>query len=297
MPEAEETAPESEASTYTLEELDKRCGDITKEKVLVFVARHDKAALVKMGTEVRTSRITTDSVRIYGISLDFLEQATPEDKKAVRGISLTVVKGAIKAMIHGEQLYEELTGSKSKKKDKQEELITAAIQLREAVLSDREVAIKAISGLTGGDPVWNTRIKNAEGSIATPKSLVKSVKDLATVATELLEDTSPDLVELRETLEVEKDDWLAELEQLQKNAVAFEEAATKATAAKRAPKVSQADVDYWDGVNLVLLSHIIDVHEAGHRKSPNVPRLVPITLRKWFGTSARKPKATETPSA
>jgi hypothetical protein len=49
-----------------------------------------------------------------------------------------------------------------------------------------------------------------------------------------------------------------------------------------AAAVPHAEVDYWDGINLFLLGHIIDVFESGHEEDPAIPRLVPNALRGYF---------------
>ena len=60
--------------------------------------------------------------------------------------------------------------------------------------------------------------------------------------------------------------------------------------------VSQAEVDLWDGVNLLLLECILDLFEAAHALEPSVPRLLPLVLRRGgmltahAGSAEAKPK-------
>jgi len=287
---ADDATAGNETPTYTLDELLARCEGATSEQAKALVARYDEAELVEEGAAVRTARITKDAVRIYGMSLDFLEKATPEERQALRGISPLMVKVAIRAVAHADQLYQQLEDSKSGKKNAMEALAATAEQQREAVIAGRGVLLSALDALAAGDAGWTTLIGKAQGSIVKPEDLARSVDNLVKLALQMHADTSPDLVALRQMLEL-GDDWPAELEQLKQDAAEYEEAATKAAAAKSAPPVAQADVDYWDGVNLVLLRKIIRAHEAGHRKLPRVPRLVPIALRRWYSRSAPKPKA------
>jgi hypothetical protein len=59
-------------------------------------------------------------------------------------------------------------------------------------------------------------------------------------------------------------------------------------------EVAQADVDYWDGINLALLGQLIDLFEAGHQTDPTVPRLVSIALRSYFSPNKKAKPAPAT---
>jgi hypothetical protein len=281
-----------EPATYTIEKLKTCCQDVTEKDVMIFVSRYSQQTLVDMGDDVRTSRITTDGTRLYGISMDFITKATADQKKAVRGLSLAMVKAAIWSMIHGDDLYNARRKAKSKKQNTQTELAAAAEEQRENVLAERKVLISTLNVLAAGDPVWVTRIINAQGSIATPESLSQSIEDLSDVTKKMLDDTTPDMVGRRRILEI-SDDWTTDLDDLGKAVETYVETATEAGSATTTALVSQAEVDYWDGINLVLFCLILDIHESGHRKDPSVPRLVPISLYKWYTSSARKPKPSD----
>ena len=60
--------------------------------------------------------------------------------------------------------------------------------------------------------------------------------------------------------------------------------------------VSGAEVDRWDGINLVLLRRLVRVFEAAHAVDNTVPRLTPIALRTIFGVRAQKHKEEPAPS-
>ena len=46
--------------------------------------------------------------------------------------------------------------------------------------------------------------------------------------------------------------------------------------------MAQADVDLWDGINLLLLERILDLFDVGHTLENSVPRLIPMALRRFY---------------
>ena len=53
-------------------------------------------------------------------------------------------------------------------------------------------------------------------------------------------------------------------------------------APKERAAVAQADVDLWDGINLLLLERILDLFDVGHTLENSVPRLIPMALRRFY---------------
>jgi hypothetical protein len=54
-------------------------------------------------------------------------------------------------------------------------------------------------------------------------------------------------------------------------------------------RVTQAQLDRQDGINIVLLGQIIRSFEHAHDRDPTIPRLVPIATRRLFSHRAASP--------
>jgi hypothetical protein len=72
--------------------------------------------------------------------------------------------------------------------------------------------------------------------------------------------------------------------------------ATLAASARAAGKnVTRGSLDKKDGEAFHLLEAIIDAFEKAHDIDPTIPRLVPISMRRHFGTHKTKTPAAATP--
>jgi hypothetical protein len=284
-------------TTYTLKGLMDRIGPVTDDEVMLFVEGCDRGELIKKGKGVGTSRITTDGPRLYGTSLDFLENATQAQREAVAGLSVPLLKAAIHAVHRGEELYQQLRTTKNDKSGGRAVDSVTVDKARATLVADRDVLYETLSTLAAGDRTWQTKIERAYGTMATPKDLKKSLTDLSVVARAMLADASPQMTARRATVAIDE----AKLARLNAAAADYATAAAQAAAPMTSAAVSQADVDYWDGINLYLLRRIINIHEAGNVRDPSVPRLIPISLRNLFrhavATAIDEPTAVLDPAA
>jgi hypothetical protein len=127
------------------------------------------------------------------------------------------------------------------------------------------------------------------GSIATPKDHADALVAQVKLCRTFMKDQSPAAVLPRKGIAA-TEAWLKESEAL---AERVRRSGTAAAAVQGDGKVTQAEVDRWDGINLRLLQLFIEAFEVGNGVDPHVPRLVPISLRRWVDRGQRPAAAEE----
>ena len=108
---------------------------------------------------------------------------------------------------------------------------------------------------------------------------------MATLCRTMLQDKSPGAVTRRKGSAI-TEAWLSQTEKL---AERVEKTGTAATAVQGDAPVTQAEVDRYDGINLQLLETFVEAFDEGHKVDPQIPRLIPISLRRWFSRGVRQP--------
>lgn len=273
---------ELHATVYTLPALLTRMPAgpaITAEQVLLYIDVPTEQ-LVEMGQKVRTERIDTDTARLYGTAYDFAQKATPAQRRALPGLTEQRLRVSIWAAAHGQKLNLEAQASKSQAAVAQELRATDAAQVKAQALGLREVLFATLFSLTGGQKLRTDELRLAYGRSEKPQELADSLLSLCGLLDRYLSDADPKIAARR--AEMLLDGQLA----AQGRALAAE--VLKRGSSQKAPRTAttNAEVDRWDGINLLLLDQLITIFEAGHALDATVPRLNPQSLRGYFGRSA-----------
>jgi hypothetical protein len=278
---------------YTLPELAGRFGDAAEEDVVPYVAGISKADLIERGRRVATSRIDKDAARMYGIAADFTARATEEELNAMPAFSKILLQRAVWAAYQGSLKAEARQAAVSKAGSAKEARQTDAATLRTLGLLQRDQMAAALRPLSGRDEKLLAVINAAAyGSVATAKELSNALSVLAGVGRTLLKDKSDAMKKRLEGTRLTED----RLNALEALAGDIRKKGDAAAAPITAATVPQADVDYWDGINLHLLEMLIDMFEAGNAQIPSIPRLVPISLRTVLGLRSAPKPAEPTPA-
>jgi hypothetical protein len=288
-------AESEEPPAYTLPKLVARFFEATEADVLPYVASIAKTDLTERGRRVATSRIDKDCGRLYGIAADFADRATEAELDAMPAFSKRLLGVAIWAAYQGSGKAEQREASASKAgSDKKARQVDAA-QLRTQGLLQRDQIAAALRPLAGGDEKLLKKINEAAyGAAASAKELSGVLLTLTGVGRTMLQDKSDAMKKRLEGTRV-GDGLFNSLEAL---AGKIREAGDVAAAPLTATPIAQADVDYWDGINLYLLESLIDMFEAGNAQVPTIPRLVPISLRNLLSSrSGAKTPPTPAPPA
>lgn len=277
---------DAEEAVYSLDDLVARRGEATLEEVLAYVGGVEKADLVREGRAVATSRIDRDAARLYGKADAFLRKATEPQRDALLGLSDDLLRTAIWAARHGSRLAAARDGGVAKAGSAKAAREAAAEAARRKGRGVREQLTTALRTLSGGEPRLLKKIDGAYGVAPDAVKLAASLAALVKVGREILADGSEAAARRRKgtRLGTEK------LDEIEALAGEIRKAGDAAAAVTASASVDQTEVDTWDGMNLLLLEMIIDLFDAGHLVEPSVPRLVPISLGRYFSPRRTKPE-------
>ena len=275
--------------TYTLSELAVRYGTASEAEIFSYVTR-DRTELIADGADVATSRIETDCARLYGLAGDFYARADARQQRALRGFGEELLRIAIFAARHGQELAEARRRDKSSEAGRQAQRQDMAQTLRQSAVARRDQLTALLRLAAGGNAALEADIDRRIGRIASPELLSQALDALSELGRRFLKsgDAALKLRAGRAGLDAA---YLDETGTLSRR-IATE--LKSADAAREQTGVVQAEVDLWDGVNLFLIERIIELFEVAHAIEPTVPRLVPLSLRGWFGRSP-KPKTPDAP--
>jgi hypothetical protein len=288
LPVAASLAPPAEPeSAYTLDSLTKRLGTATVDEVRKLVAVPE-ATLIAKGTQVATPRISRDAARLYGQALDVYQNASAERKAALLGVSMNFLRVALFAAKYGADLHESRHSGLETEKNRQQTRRLASDKLIDRGHGRREQLRVLLLSVTGDEPLFAQRVGAAYASAKEPKQLVASLRSLVELTKELHKSTDKDLLDrcqeagLTTTL-------VAEVTKL---AADIAKDAPSGAAARTLAKVTQGEVDKWDGTNLVLLERLVGLFDAAHEIDPSIPKLTPMSLHMYFHNRAAHTKST-----
>lgn len=281
-PETGEAAAETEV--YTLNQLATRYGAATEADVTRYVEETPEALLV-LGARVSTDRIDTDCARLYGQAATFFHGASATQRAALFGCSGALLRTAIWAAQRGHTLWAERTASTTASNAEKTNQQNEAQLLRRRGQALRDLWQAGLRAIAAGAPKRLDEITTAYGTAEDNGALADALRRLAALGKRYAKDAKLRAGAAEAGLD---DAMLARTESLAAQIASTGEAAT---AVRPRSKVAQNEVDRWDGINLTLLRRIMDIFEAGHLVDPSVPRLVPISLQRFFTQS--RPKKVE----
>lgn len=281
----------AEERVYSLEANLDRTGPSTVDEVGAFVEGHADADLVTQGTAVDTSRIDTDSARLLGEALDFYGRATRDQRANLRGVSSAMLRAMAWAAVQGHDAYLSLhigkTAIRTTRQSRQETSTSLVDQGR----GQLDQLGEALAAIAAGRPETLAEIDSASKVTNHAEGLPGALEAMVKVGGALLENPTPAmLVRLADGEAGVTTEWLGACDDL---ASRIRKAGITADAALPKPEVSQATVDRWDGVNLVLLRQLVRLFESGHRNDPAIPRLNPLSLRNVLGHRKAKTAASD----
>jgi hypothetical protein len=243
--------------------------------------------LIALGATISTERIDTDSARLYGLAADFFQQATPAQKQALLGLSADLLRIGAWSAQRGRELYKARRGELLALAGGKQAEEAEAETVRRRAKGRREQLRAALLLCAGGVPSRRSEILTAYGLLGErSEALGESLRRLARLARSYLDSRDPNLkaraVATGLSVPLLNDTFAL--------AGRADELRASAQAARPAASVSQREVDRWDGINLTLLTHLLDVFDAGRLVDPSIPRLLPVSLRTFFSPPSRAPK-------
>jgi hypothetical protein len=151
----------------------------------------------------------------------------------------------------------------------------------------------ALRTVAGRDPALRGRLDTARGTAEDAEALARGLARLAKLGRELVGHKDDAIAKRVKLARLEK----RHLDGLDALADEVKTRAHAAAGRVTAQKTAQGDLDYLDGVNLVLLGDIVSAFEAAHDLDGTIPRLLPISTRRLLGKRTRaKAAATVEPA-
>jgi hypothetical protein len=247
------------------------------------------AELLALGKTISSQRIVTDATRIYHQAWDFWSKATAPQKKLLRGFSRELLAVAVHEAMRLEEMVSLETSGERTAATKRSSVAGNLDTAFGRALALRDQAFTALGEAAGQDRGRAGEIKAARGTANDGVALAAGLVQMAKVLRGWEKASKTDQA-LRTRLALASVDgsYASELEAA---AAAVKTATGRMKKSVATRKVSQAELDRADGINIVLLRQVLRTFEAAHAVDPMVPRLVPISTRHLFSRgSGKRPK-------
>lgn len=242
----------------------------------------------KRGTGVATARVVEQGAQIVGEAATFMATATPAQKRLLA----TVTPAFLSAVSTGLRLAGQLDAKVSRRRAKAAARRQVAKVTEEGafppVRARRDLFCTHLVAMASGDGAWITRIQTACGAAPDGATLATSIELMVTEGRALMTHVRS------QGAEVTVDEaYLAEMSDL------AETARTAGSDGGGASNNSsaQAELDWWDGVNLWFLTALVDNFVKARKVDRLVPRLTLGSLKAAIKPgSVRARKAAKTPA-
>jgi hypothetical protein len=264
----------------TLDELSERLGAPAAGTLEAMAPASARERFIARGRQIKSSRIITDVARLYGYAYSYWSKATAAERSALVGFSEELLRLAVDRAV---ALRDADLGHEGATHDEKVALRSRTGAATEALtqgLGLRDQARTALRTVTMADPKLRDALHAAEGTeLSGAEAVAASLERIAAFGQQLA--ASPEAaLAARLALTGLTAGYLAGLAAA---GAKVRETARAADVRLNVKKVSQADLDYLDGLNLELLGHIIAAFEVAHGLNSAVPRLAPIATRRMLG--------------
>jgi len=287
-------APAPAESAYSLEHNLARTGPSNDMEVAALVEGFTDQELGEVGVQVDTSRIDTDSARIVGTALDYVARATPEQKLALRGVTTALLRACAWCAVQGHDAYLALHSDTVAVRTTRQARQAATGSIRARARAAHLQLAEALRAIAAGDRALLARIDEAANQTNSADGLPGAIISLVSIGRTILQKPSASMkVRLAGGEAGLTEEWFDDCEDLARE---YKAAGIVAESPLPRPAVTQAEVDRWDGINLVLLRRLVRVFEAAHAVDNTVPRLSPIALRGLWKRRGVKEHAQNAPS-
>jgi hypothetical protein len=271
-------------ATHTWEGLVKLVPEPTAAQLELYVIRTPPAALIERGSHIGSEKIRTDMVRLCGIAADFYPKATAAQRRLLLGFSPALLSVTVHAGVKlGGMLGHRGSTVDDREATRAADIATAATTYQEG-MDERERLSTAIEIAVDGDSTLQSRVDSARNRVSDYVALNASLLALVKLARALLLDKSSRVgAQLTEGGLTE-----VELREATALAASVESTGASASGARKHGTVSQAELDFQDGVCLAYLERIMKVWNRAHEHDPAIPQLLSIATRSIFAPSRKR---------
>jgi len=243
------------------------------------LASTNDTELVVKGRLIASSRVVTDVRRIYAMAYAFYTKATLAQRKKLRGFSPKLLAIAVAEAV---KLDEMMRGHEGRDLDKEAIRAARGADLRDAfsyALALRDQFKDVLLSVAGQAPAAREEIEQAVGTADRSDLLVRGLQQLSAIGKRFLKESPGPLSQRAELFQLDQEF----VQEIDNAADRLQKAADASTVRPAGSKVNQGDLDRSDGINLLLLGHIIRAFENAHDQDPTIPKLAPIATRRMFG--------------
>ncbi len=152
IPQESTPTPTPVEPEYTLPVLVARTGPATKPEALAHLGAYDTDDLVALGRRSDTARVSRDAQRLYGISLDFLARATPDQRVLLGAVTPDRLRIGVWAAAEGDRLDTALTTGATSAGQKQASTRSKWQALRAQSLKRRDILHAVATAWLGDAP-------------------------------------------------------------------------------------------------------------------------------------------------
>jgi hypothetical protein len=276
-----------ETTTHTWASLLRAVPAPTKQESELYALRTSPAELIERGSHIRSEKIRTDLVRLYGITAEFLPKATAAQRKLLLGFSDAFFRVAVHAGAHLGALIERRTATAGVREQAIASGASTAAQSYTEGMAERDRLVTALEGLVDYDATLETRLDAARGRVTDATTLAASLLALVKLIRELLKQKTTVVAQQLHEGGVTAE----ELKGSEAIAAKVKESDAQASGARAQGEVSQADLDLQDGICLTYLERLMRTFNRAHEQDPSIPQLLPIATRRMFAASRKKAAA------
>ncbi len=274
---------------YTVQALVALVGMVAVAKVLTYVRGFVQAVLIKRGAKVATSRVAEDGAQIVGQAAEFMARATPTQRRLLATVTPAFLAAAATGLYTAAELDAKVSRRRAKGKVGRKAAKAAEGAVLPAARARRQLFCTHLIAMAGGESAWVTRVQDACAAAPDGAALARSIDTMVTEGRALAAHVAA------QGGDVTVDDaYFTEMTELAEAV----RAASHEVASVTPDASAQAELDWWDGVNLWFLGTLVDNFAQAHKVDARVPRLPLGGLKSVLKpglTRARKPASAPKP--
>lgn len=279
-------------SIPNLDQMAHALGPADPEVLAALNPAESQEAFRAIGSQIASERVLIDINRILGTAFVFWTQASPQQKKTIKGFSRELLAVAVDRALALEKMRRDFTSAGAADKSARVGTEASAGAAFERGLTLRDQADSAFRTAVGTDMSLRKRLTVAVGTAEDLEALASGLDRLAVFGNELLENSK---TTKRAKVAGIDADYTSELAA---EAASVRAAAKDASGRLTAKSTLQGTLDTLDGLCIDLLSHIVHAFDAARERDGTIPRLVPQSTRRLLSSRNKpKPKPEDTPAA
>lgn len=281
----------SEDTIYTLSDIVQRLGTANEDEVRMELEGFTNDDFIAKGRRIGTPRLVKELARNYGIMVDWLGTATPQQKDLLGFVGTDWLRIASYAGHQADIRHEALNKSESLASAAKHVRSSKADESMSAVKHTRERVYTILQNVAAGIATWKTNVDSAYSTPDTQVPMTDALEALCRVAEKMLVNPT-DGMKIRLARNKVTPSAIQTWRDLAQSARL---AQREAEAVPAAPSVTQGDVDVWDGMAISFFEQFVDAVEDARRIDPAIPAPSIIGLRSWFKRTPRKAAQEQTP--